>query len=203
MPRQETRVTTRFDIEAFLEHQTHDTFTFPLHASSIGRKEAFKVTCRRLEVIDRASLSFLPDKLQNKVWTQLRTTQQEISRRQEAGQTPKDINEALANIEDQLKIADILCEYGWIEPKVTRDPAREDLATGVMWVGRFKAADRAAYMIACNDADSEQARLFRILRDEPADDVSDREGGEVVPDAPERPAGHPAAPIAFEPAVQR
>lgn len=191
-----------FPIDEFLKHQTHDTFTFPLHASSIGRKEIFKVTCRRLEVTDRASLAFLPDKLQNRVWTQLRSAQREISERQEAGQAPKDINEALANIEDTLKIADILCEYGWIDPKVTRDPAKEDTARGVLWVGRFKGADRIAYMIGCNDADSEQARHFRILRDEPDDDVPGGEDREVVPAAPERHPGNTAQPLQFEPAVQ-
>ena len=88
------------------------------------------------------------------------------------------------------------------DPKVTRDPAKEDHAAGVMWVGRFKGADRIAYLIGCNNADSEQAKLFRIARDESGDDVSDREDREVVQDAPERPARDLTAPINIQPAVQ-
>lgn len=188
-------MTTSFPIDEFLAHQEHDTFTFPLHASSIGRKEIFRVTCRRLEVTDRASLNFLPNKLQNQVWSQLRSTQREIAARQEAGQEPKDINEALANIEDNIRIADLICEYGWIDPKVTRDPAKEDTANGVVWIGRFKGADRIAYLVACNDADSEQARHFRITSERPDDAVSDRQGGEVVPNATVRPAGDAASGV--------
>lgn len=191
-----------FPVDEFLRHQTHDTFTFPLHASSIGRKDVFRVTCRRLDITDRASLAFLPDQLQNKVWSQLRATQREINERQDAGQTAEDINDALANVDDTLRIADILCEYGWVDPKVTRDPAKEDTTAGTLWVGRFKPADRVAYLLGCNDADSEQARHFRVLRDEPNGDVSGREDREVVPDAPERPAGAAAQPIDFQPAVQ-
>lgn len=194
-------MSTQFPIDEFLKHQTYDTFKFPLHAGSIGRKTPFEVTCRRLEVTDRASLGFLPSNLQDRVWKQLKQTVREITERENAGQEAKDINEALANIDDQLKVADILCEYGWIDPKVTRDPAKEDHAHGVVWIGRFKGADRIAYMLACNNADSEQARLFRVIRDESDSDVPDREGGEVVPDAPERPAGDPPPPVQFGAAV--
>lgn len=186
-----------FPIDEFLRHQTYDTYTFPLHASSIGRPSPFEVTCRRLEITDRASLGFLPSALQSRVWSQLKTTVKEIQSRENAGQEAKDINEALSNIDDQLKVADILCEYGWIEPKVTRDPAKEDHAGGVVWIGRFKGADRIAYMIGCNNADSEQAKLFRVLRSRPDDAVPGGEGGEVVPDAPQRPAGDPTPPVQF------
>lgn len=192
-----------FPIDEFLAHRQIDTFTFPLHASSVGRgDDVFEVTCRDLQIMDRASLGFLPSKLQDEVWQQLKRTQAEISERQKAGQEPKNINEALANIDDQLRIADLICEYGWLDPKVTRDPAKHDPANGVTWIGNVAASDRIAYMIACNDKDSEQAKYFRSVRDESNGDVPGREGGEVVPDAAQRPAGDPAHPIDFGAAVQ-
>jgi len=187
-----------FPIEEFLEHQENDTFTFPLHASSVGRRGLFRVKCRRLEVTDRASLAFLPEKLQNKVWQNLRSTQREIEKRQQAGMEPKDINEALANIDDQVKLADIICEAGWIEPRVTRDPAKHDPANGVIWIDKFKRADRIAYLIACNNADSEAARHFRVFRDEPHDDVPGGQDREVLERPPLRPVGDARPGIQFD-----
>ncbi len=186
-----------FPIDEFLEHREHDTFTFPLNASSIGRGEPFRVTCRWLQIMDRASLGFLPGKLQNRVWSQLKATQREVEKRQAAGQEPKDITEALANIDDQLKVADILCEYGWLDPKVTRAPEKESRDAGVIYIGRFAAADRIAYLLGCNDTDGEQARHFRVFRNESRDDVPGGEDREDVGQAAERGPGDGSTPVPF------
>jgi hypothetical protein len=190
-----------FDIEEFIEHRNEREFTFPLHASSIGRKQVFEVKCRRLQIMDRASLGFLPDALQNRVWEQLKQTQREIQKQQAAGAEPENIQEALSNIDGQLKLADIFCEYGWLEPKVTRTQGAEDLAGGVLHVGRFAPEDRIAYLLACNDADSEQARHFATFRQRPNDDVPGGEDREVRQDAPERRDGDTGQPVQFHTAV--
>ena len=174
-----------FDIQDFIDHRAEREFTFPLHASSIGRKGVFEVRCRRLNMMDRAAIGQLPSDLQNEVWTQLKAAAREVNAVQERGGEAKDINEALANNEKMLTVADLFCRYGWIEPSVVLTEREEDTARGVLWVGRFAPEDRIAYMIGCQDADSEQARHFRTFRrDRSGDDaVPHRQGGEVVPRA--------------------
>jgi hypothetical protein len=192
-----------FDIQDFIEHRAEREFTFPLHASSIGRRGTFEVRCRRLNMMDRAAIGQLPSDLQNEVWTQLKAAAREINTLQEKGGEAKDINEALANNDKMLAVADLFCRYGWIEPSVVLTEREEHTAAGTLWIGRFAPEDRIAYMIGCQDADSEQARHFRTFRRSGAgaDAVPHRQGGEVVPGAPERPAGYPAEPVQFQPPV--
>lgn len=194
-------MTFRFDIDDFIEHRAEREFTFPLHASSIGRKGVFEVRAHRLNLMDRASLGFLPDHLQNDVWQRLRKAAKDIADLQEKGGQPKDINEALANNDKMLAVANLFCRYAFVEPQVVLDPAEEDVRAGILHVDRIAPEDRIAFMIACTDADSEQARLFATFRREPDDAVPGRQGGEVVSRAPERPAGDSRAPIDFQPAV--
>lgn len=192
--------TFAFDIQDFIDHRAEREFTFPLHASSIGRKGTFDVRCRRLNMMDRAAIGQLPSDLQNEVWTQLKAAARNIAKLQDDNVEARDINEALANNDKMLAVADLFCKYGWIEPRVVLTEREEDTRAGVLWVGRFAPEDRIAYMIGCQDADSEQARHFRTFRGEGpgADAVPDRQGGEVVQRAPERPAGYPQAPIDFQ-----
>src|SRR5690606_4989632 len=185
----------RFDIQDFIDHRSSQEFTFDLPASSIGRKSRFKARCRRINMMDRATIGFLPTHLQNEVWTQLRSAANEIRKLQESGAEAKDVNEALANNDKMVRIGSLLMRYAFIEPKIVLNPSEEDLANGVLHVDRIAAEDRVAVMIACNDATSEQAGLFSTFRERPADAVSDRQGGEVVPDATQRPAGDPAPPL--------
>ena len=189
-----------FDIQDFIEHRSEREYTFPLHASSIGRKGVFEVRCRRLNMMDRAAIGQLPSDLQNEVWTQLKAAAKEINALQEKGSEAKDINEALANNDKMLAVADLFCKYGWVVPAVVLTEREEDTRAGVLWVGRFAPEDRIAYMIGCQDADSEQARHFRTFRSARAGDdaVPHRQGGEVVSAAPERHPGHSAQPIQFE-----
>ena len=186
-----------FNVSDFLEHRAEREFTFPLHASSIGRKGVFEVRAHRLNLMDRASLGFLPDHLQNDVWQRLRAAARDIQKLQEQGGQPKDINEALANNDKMLAVANLFCRYAFIEPRLVLDVAEEDAERGVLHVDRIAPEDRIAFMIACTDADSEQARLFRTFRREPADDVPARQGGEVVPPAPIRPAGDARPGVQF------
>ena len=195
--------TFEFDIDDFIAHRNEREFTFPLHASSIGRRGIYKIKCRRLNLMDRASIGFIPEHLQDDVWRQLRAAARDVNKMIEQGIEPKNVNEALANNDKHLALADIFCEYGWIEPRVTTDPRREVLSgeNRIVRVERFAPEDRIAYMHACNDADSADARHFRTFRDEAGDDVPDRQGGEVLGQAPERSAGNSPAPIYFEPPV--
>lgn len=185
-----------FDVEAFLDEQDAQEasgqerlLTFPLHATSIGKPGIQRILCRRLNLMDRASISYLPSELQNTVWKQLRKASEELQRLQTQGATPKDINEAMANNDKMLAVADVMCEYGWVKPRVVRDRSREDRHAGVLWVGRFKGEDRIAYMIGCGDADSEQARHFRDAPARSDDDAPDRENREVLEYPTERAAG--------------
>lgn len=183
--------TFTFEIDEFLEHRNEREFIFPLVASSIGRKKQFQARVRRLQLMDRASIGFLPDHLQNEAWKQLRAANNEIERRQEAGEAPKDINEALANNDAMLQLADLFCQYGFIEPQIVTDVAHEDIPSGKLHAGRFAPEDRVAYLIACNDAHSEQAKLFETFRDQREGAPSGGNDGEVAPVATIGPAGHP------------
>lgn len=192
-----------FDIDEFLEHRKEQEFTFPLFASSIGRRTTFRVKARRLTLMDRASLGFLPDHLQNDVWRQLKAASREMQKLQDSGAEPGDINEALANNDANLRVANIFCVHGIIEPKFVADKRDERPQDGVLHVEWIAPEDRIAFMIACNDADSEQARHFATFRAESTDDVPRRQGGEVLgreaqPDVRDAGAGvrfgHPVQP---------
>lgn len=197
-----------FDVDAFLAESDAELegrerlYTFPLHATSIGKPSVQRIKCRWLNLMDRSSIGHLPSEMQNTVWKQLRRAGDDLQALQRQGASPKDINEAWANNDKMLAVADLMCEYGWVEPRVVRDRSREDRHAGVLWIGRFRGPDRVAYMIACGDADSEQARHFRDAPERPDDDVADRQGGEVVSDAAQRPAGDTPQPLDFQPAVQ-
>jgi hypothetical protein len=99
-------------------------------------------------------------------------------------------------------VANILCVYGIVEPRFVLDKAQERTSEGVLHVEWIAAEDRIAYMIACNDADSEQARLFRTFRDEPAHDVPGGQDGEVLGREGIRPAGDAGGGIRFGDPVQ-
>lgn len=186
-----------FAIDDFLEHRQQREFTFPLHASSIGRRGIFEVRCRRLNIMERASLADLPDALQNEVWTQLRAAGRKIQELQDKNKTPENITEAMAQNDKFVEAADVFCVNGWIEPRVVLSEREEDPSRGVLWIGRFAKEDRIAYMWACGDADSAQARHFKTFRHRPDGDVPGRQGGEVVPDAAQRPAGDATGPVQF------
>lgn len=190
-----------FDIDEFIAHRAEGEFTFPLHASSIGRRALFKVRCRRLNIMERASIGHLPDAMQNEVWKQLRSAGRKINELVEKGQSPENIAEAMAQNDKFVSAADVFCVNGWIEPKVVLHERDEDRSRGVLWIGRFAKEDRIAYMWACGDADSDQAKHFETFRSRPDDDVPGREGGEMVPDAPVRFAGSAGDPVDLEPPV--
>lgn len=180
-----------FEIDDFLEHRNEREFIFPLVASSIGRKKQFQARVRRLQLMDRASIGFLPDHLQNEAWRQLRAANQEIQKRQDAGDDPQDINEALANNDAMLQLADLFCQYGFVEPQIVVDAADENVSAGRLHAGRFAPEDRIAYLIACNDAHSEQAKLFETFRHQREGAPQSGHDGEVAPVATIGPAGHP------------
>lgn len=187
-----------FDVEAFIaEQEEGEYFTFPLYASSIGRKTVRKVLCRRLNMMDRASIGYLPAHLQDDVWQQLRKAARKISDLQETGATPKNVHEALANNDAMLRVANLFVRYAFVTPQITLVKDEQDPANGVMHIDWVKPEDRIAFMVACNDATGEEARRFETFRPEPADAVPDREGSEVVPDAAVRPAGNTTPPIQF------
>lgn len=190
-----------FDIQEFIDHRSSQEFIFELPASSIGRKSRFKARCRRINMMDRTSIGYLPSHLQEEVWQRLRKAASEIRDLQERGAEAKNINEALANNDKMVQVGSLLCRYAFIEPKITLDPNEEDLSNGVLHVDRIAAEDRVAFMIACNDATSEQAGLFSTFRGRSTDAMADRQGGEVVPDAAQRPAGDTPHPIQFGSAV--
>lgn len=192
-----------FEIDDFIQHRSEREFTFPLFASSIGRRTTFRVKARRLSIMDRASLGFLPDHLQNEVWKQLKAASRELQKMQDAGAEPKDIHEALANNDANLRVANIFCIYGIIEPTFVADKRDEDPSQRKLHVEWIAPEDRIAFMIACNDADSEQARHFATFREERTDAVPNRQGGEVLGDTPIRIAGHGHGNNEFVPPVQR
>lgn len=187
----------RFEIDEFIQHRSEREFTFPLHASSIGRKALFKAKVRRLNLMDRATIGHLPDHLQNDVWKQLRAASREIEQARDAGRDPQNITEALANNDAMLNLANIFCRYGFVEPSLTLNAREEDLASGVLHVDRIAPEDRIAYMWACNDADSEQARYFATFRDEARADVPDRQDGEVLGREALRPVGDARGGVRF------
>lgn len=191
-------MTFTFAIDDFLAHRSEREFTFPLHASSIGRKAIFKARVRRLNLMDRATIGHLPDHLQNDVWKQLRAASREIEQARDAGRDPQSITEALANNDAMLGVANIFCRHGFIEPALTLDAREEDAAAGVLHVDRIAPEDRIAYMIACNDADSEQARYFATFRDEARGDVPARQGGEVLGREAIRPVGDGRGGVRFD-----
>lgn len=195
--------TFAFDIQDFIDHRAEREFTFPLHASSIGRKGTFDVRCRRLNMMDRAAIGQLPSDLQNEVWTQLKAAARNIAKLQDDNVEARDINEALANNDKMLAVADLFCKYGWIEPRVVLTEREEDTRAGVLWVGRFAPEDRIAYMVGCQDADSEQARHFRTFRreDTGADAVPDVQHREVLGRDAGGHAGDPQPPLQFSHSV--
>lgn len=160
-----------FQIDEFIEHQHERTFTFPLYASSVGRKDVFKAVVHRLSLMDRASIGHLPDTLQNEVWLNLKDAQKDIQKMSDEGTEPKDITEALARTDKYARAANLYCEAAFIKPKITVDKRKEDLDNGVMHVERINAEDRIQFMLACNDAESEAARRFVRFREQSTSDA--------------------------------
>lgn len=188
-----------FDIDEFLEHEEQrreNLFRFPLHVSSIGRSKIWKVVARRINIMDRASLDMLPNHLQDEVWKALRRMDKEREKLQRAGQEPQNIRQALANNESYLRVADTFVSVAFMDPKITLDKAKENPAERTLHIGRIAEEDRIAFLLACQDGDSEEARQFELFRPESEGDVPAGHDGPVVEDAPERPvgdagAGHP------------
>ena len=177
-----------FDIKSFMEDQKVDTYTFPLHRSSYGMKEPRRVTCKVIDIFEKASLGHLPEKLQEEFFKNVETVQDEIKRQKRNGKAGDSLLDTLAEHDLLLKQADKYCAAGWLDPKVVEDHAREDIANGVMWVGRVQKQDRIAYMIGCMDSDGDQAKHFEIFRDGTDDEaVPDRE----TVSAPQDPAVFP------------
>lgn len=182
---QQFRQQADFALDDFVEHQERKRTTpylFALHASSIGRKKVWKVLARRLTIMDRASIAHLPDHLQNFVWNQLQSIQKETERMREAGEEPKNIQEALANNDQNIKAANIYCHAAFVDPQIVLNQHEENLAERKLFVERIAAEDRIAFMIGCNDADGEQARLFETFRPAPAPDALDRDVVSVAPE---------------------
>ncbi len=175
----------QFDISSFIEDQKQDTYTFPLHRSSYGMKEPRRVTCKVIDLFERASLGHLPQRLQNEFFANVETVQNEIKRQQRNGKAGDSLMDKLAEHDILVKQADKFCVAGWLDPKVVEKQSDEDLASGVMWIGRVKRQDRIAYMVACMDSDGEQAKHFELFRDEA--DAGTVSTGEAVP-APAGPA---------------
>jgi len=191
-----------FNLDDFIEHQNEREFLFPLHASSVGKKTVWKALVRRLNFMDRASLGVLPSDIQEFVWKSLRDNNKAIQKMQEDGVEARDINQVFANNEATLKSANYYCLAAFIYPKIVLDQRDEDVANGILHVERIKPEDRIAFLFACNDAESAQARLFETFRPGPADDVADRDDREVLGRAPVGPAGHAGAAVFRNDALQ-
>lgn len=182
------------DIDEFISHQDEREFWFRLPASSIGRRNAWKFRARRPNLFDRASMNYLPTHLQDDVWRKLRQFQRDAQKLQDAGTDAKSMNEQLANNEANLKVADLFCTIGFVDPTLVLDAKDENTAQRVLHVERVKPEDRIAYLMACNDADSEQAKLFERFRGESVPDASRGDHGTVATPAPLRPAGDAGEP---------
>lgn len=167
---------------AFQERKKTTPYLFPLHASSIGRKTVWKALVRRLTLMDKASLGHLPSHLQNFVWSQLKAIQKDIDRLQEAGQEPKDIQEALANNDQNIRAANLYCHAAFVDPQIVLNQHEENLSERKLHVERIAVEDRLAFIIGCNNANGEQARLFETFRPESRADAPDRG---TLPVAPE------------------
>lgn len=181
-----------FDIDEFLEHEEQrreNVFTFPLHVSSIGRSKIWKVVARRVSIMDRASLDLLPDTLQDEVWKSLKRMEKEREKLQKAGAEVKSIHQALANNASFLRTADTFVSVAFVDPKIVLDKSQEDPRARVLHIDRVAEEDRIAFLLACQDGDSEEARKFELFRPESESDVPGRDDGAVVEDAPVRPAG--------------
>lgn len=170
-----------FDLDAFLTHQEESKdlpLKFPLHASSVGKRDVWKVLTRRLSMINRAEVAFLPDHLQAFVWEQLKVSQKEIEKARKKNFEPRTMNEALANNENLLKVADLFVMAAFVDPQIVLNKEDEDINQRKLHIDRIQPEDRMAFWIACRDAESEQARLFETFRPEPANDAprgNDRE----------------------------
>jgi hypothetical protein len=187
-----------FDAEAFIDEQEEgEYFTFPLYASSIGRKTVRRALCRRLNMMDRASIGHLPAHLQDDVWQRLRKAARKIQELQEKGATPKNVHEALANNDAMLRVANLFVRYAFVKPQIVLNPDEHDPANGVLHIDWVKPEDRIAFMVACNDATGEEARRFETFRPESADDVPDVQDGEILESKPERSGGDTGHPIQF------
>lgn len=181
----EFRSQADFALDEFVEHQERRAttpFLFPLYASSVGRKRVWKALVRRLTIMDRASIGHLPDHLQNFVWSQLKVVQKEQERLRDQGEEPRDINEALANNDQNVRAANIYCHAAFVDPTIVLEPREENLAARTLHIDRIAVDDRIAFLLACNDAASEQGRLFETFRPESGADAPDRG---VVPMAPQ------------------
>lgn len=179
------RAQSGFALDEFVEHQERQRtmpYLFPLYASSIGRKKVWKVLARRLTIMDRASIGHLPDHLQNFVWSQMKEVQKEVERRQELGEEAKNIQEALANNDQNIRMANLYCHAAFVDPTIVLNQREENLSERKLFVDRVAAEDRIAFMLGCNDAAGEQGRLFETFRPESGVDAPDRD---VVPVAPQ------------------
>lgn len=194
MTDQDFKAASGIALDEFLDHQKRrvsEPYWFPLHASSIGRKTVWKVLARRLNMMDRASLGHIPENMQNFVWQRLQDIQKDMQALQESGENARTITEAHANNEQSIRAANIYCHAAFVDPRIVLEQGQENVPERKLFVDRIAVEDRLAFLLACNDADGEQARLFETFRPGSAPDVRDREAEPVAPTSI-RPAGDAA-----------
>lgn len=175
-----------FDIDEFLDHadkRRENLFKFPLHVSSLGRSKIWKVVCRRISIMDRASLDMLPNHLQDEIWKALRRMDKEREKMQRAGREPQNIRQALANNESYLRVADTFVSVAFLDPKITLDKSKENPGERTLHIDRIAEEDRIAFLLGCQDGDSEEARQFELFHPESEGTVPAGNNGPVVEDA--------------------
>lgn len=181
-----------FSLESFVdlqERKKNKPMTFPLHASSIGHKTVQKALVRRLTLLDDAENGTLPDALQNEALAAVRKLHRAQEKSSAAGEGSDAVMEQ-SNRALLIDAANKVVRAGFIDPQIVLDAADEDLANRKMHISRIDREDRISFFVACQDGNSEQARLLGF-REESASDVPGRDNGAVAAVAPVRPAGAP------------
>lgn len=178
-------------LDEFVEHRKLAAampLLFPLYASSVGRKETWKVLTRRLSLTDRASIDQIPDNLQDFVFQQVRDAGKAQQRIVDEGGEPNDFIDALKRQEGAQRAADIFCMASFVDPEIVLEERQEDLAARKLWIGRIHSEDRFAFFMACTNAETEFAKRFERFRPQSVVDVPHRE---VEPVRSPTPIGDP------------
>jgi hypothetical protein len=155
-----------------LADQVELGFEFTLAAASIGAKEPFKVRTRRINMTDKLALE-LPSHLQELVFEGYRTVREAAKRIQNDNEDPQSLQEMVTNNTRSLPAANALCVVSFIHPKVveTESEERNSNDPDTVWVERLPAEDRIAFLVACADSSSEQAKRLTLFRPESSIDV--------------------------------
>lgn len=140
-------------------------FTFDLPATSLGLPEMIKARVMRLSLLDKAAVQRLPQDAQEKVWAGLKAVRDERKKLERSGdleQEPESLLEASMRNERIVPAANAYCIASFVAPKLTDDLRKVDNET---WhVDDIELEDRVSFYLACNDADSDQAKKLKLFR---------------------------------------